>query len=252
MTTQQPLITRRKLFIDIETVPLCDPTDEATMPALTKRIWEAKYKTNNPEPGRMALFPEFSKVFCISVWYFKEVTPEADESPASPKPAVEYKKIVDNIYATDEKTMLTKFATVIGSGKFGIIIWHNAKQFDIPFLIKRYIANNMKVPKELHFLWKKPRELTDMIHDTMDLRKGISWSSAGLDTICMALNIPSPKMWGMTGQDVWVWYRSTQNAEWLFEHYVKETTTYCNADVSATMDVYKAIMEAYDLFTIDA
>ena len=44
---------------------------------------------------------------------------------------------------------------------------HNAKEFDFPFLSKRILINDLKLPKLLNIAGKKPWELNHL--DTMDL-----------------------------------------------------------------------------------
>lgn len=78
------------------------------------------------------------------------------------------------------------------AGKSMRLCGHNIKNFDIPWLVKRMVMNNVAVPVQLQVWGKKPWELTYL--DTSDLWALGSWNSyISLDLLSASLDIPSPK-----------------------------------------------------------
>jgi 3'-5' exonuclease len=66
----------------------------------------------------------------------------------------------------------------------------NIISFDIPFLCRRYMVHGMKIPAILNTYGLKPREINHI--DVMNMWK-MSGISAGLETLCCTLGIPSSK-----------------------------------------------------------
>lgn len=192
-----------KLFIDIETVPTGWFGDER----------KSKYEEKHGEARW--LFAEFSKVVCISVWYEGK----------------EWKLITKSFYWDNEKEILEWFSGV--ANKQVVFVWHNVKWFDLPFLIKRYLVNRIKVPNGLKFHWKKPWEVE--IIDTADLWKSMWRQYTSLDIICKALWIETPKQW-IDGSQVAEFYKN-----WKIE----EIKDYCEKDVTAVYELYKVFEEFY-------
>jgi hypothetical protein len=69
---------------------------------------------------------------------------------------------------------------------------HNAKEFDIPFLARRMIINQIALPDKLNLFGKKPWEIPHL--DTLELWKfGDYKHYTSLKLMCKVLGIPSPK-----------------------------------------------------------
>jgi uncharacterized protein YprB with RNaseH-like and TPR domain len=66
---------------------------------------------------------------------------------------------------------------------------HNAKEFDIPFLARRMIINNIAIPDKLN-LFEKPWEIPHL--DTLELWKFGDYKHV-LKLMCKVLGIPSSK-----------------------------------------------------------
>ena len=98
---------------------------------------------------------------------------------------------------------------------------HNIKKFDIPWLAKRMIINEVAVPQQLQVWGKKPWEITHF--DT-----GESWSMGNwegyvsLDVLSCSLGVPSPKTF-MKGEYV-------GKAFWESKEFTK-IKEYCEEDV---------------------
>jgi len=246
-------ISPRVVFFDIETAPLRDVNnvekqnwsiviDFWSTPEQTQKTRLKSYANNN-EVEKMWLYPEFAKVICVSVGAFDY---SAEDLTTGDWKIIPNKRI-KTLMSDDEKYILEEFAKVAEACEK--LVWHNAVRFDAPFLMKRYIVNWMKVPKVLRWSEQqkwirtniKPRECK--IEDTMKMRQWFWWISSSLETISSALWIPSPKEnidWSQVSKQ----YRSSR--EWsLKEKFEKDLTTYCEADVKATMEIYSKIVESY-------
>lgn len=70
-------MSKKIIWIDIETAPLRSSEEE--MPSEVMKVWKEKYCSDQPESmtprewfrEKSALFPEFSRIVCISVGYEK-------------------------------------------------------------------------------------------------------------------------------------------------------------------------------------
>ena len=69
---------------------------------------------------------------------------------------------------------------------------HNGREFDFPFLSRRILINDLKLPKILDIAGKKPWELNHL--DTMDLwRFGDYKNYTSIKLLSELFNIPTPK-----------------------------------------------------------
>ena len=107
------------------------------------------------------------------------------------------------------------------AGKSMRLCGHNIKKFDIPWLAKRMIMNDIPVPVQLQVWGKKPWELTHL--DTGELWSFGSWEGyVTLDLLSASLDVPSPKA-DMHGSYVGETF-------WKEKNYTK-IMTYCEEDV---------------------
>lgn len=243
-------ISSSTIFFDVETVPLWDVQEKmrcidderreyenyedfGDMPPAAKEIWKKRYWEKN-EISKMWLYPEFAKVVCISAGYYM---PDGSRKMAT--------------WANDdEKTVLEWFAKVLE--KAYKVVWHNAINFDAPFLERRYIINGMTVPNVIRGtalddkgLYKPKKPWDVRVEDTMLMRKTTAWSSSGLETICLALGIPSPKT-DMDGSKVAEKYYASVWSWGMLDLFYRQIKDYCEKDVDATMQVYRKILSCYN------
>ena len=211
---------RKVLFIDIETVSRYKRFEE--LDASWQNLWELKHSTfqNNTDTAadsyekRAAIFAEFGKVICISLGYFhKNKNTNSDEFR------------VKSFFDSDEKTLLTNFALLLEKYFSDEHDWqlcgHNIKEFDIPFLCRRMMANGIKLPEMLDLSGRKPWEVN--IIDTMQQWKfGDYKNYTSLKLIAATLDIPSPKD-DIEGKDVGHVYWNENN--------LPRIVTYCQRDV---------------------
>jgi len=171
------------LFIDIETVPQVYSYNE--LKEDDKKHWNNKWRYNkdlNPEElyNKAGIYAEFAKVISIGLGYFNED-----------------KFRVKCISGHDEKKVLQELAILLdkhfNSESKHALCAHNGKEFDFPFLCRRFLINGLKLPRLLQLQGKKPWECKHLI-DTMELWKfGDLKNYTSLDLLAHVMGIPSPK-----------------------------------------------------------
>ncbi|NND93515.1 MAG: 3'-5' exonuclease [Flavobacteriales bacterium] len=205
------------LFIDIETAPLAyqfSELDDRTQELWSlKTRWVQEREEKSPEEvyERAGIYAEFSKVICASVGYFANVDGERTFR-------------IKSFCGDDEKALLTDLAELFKkffSRNGTLLCAHNGKEFDFPFLARRYIINGLRLPDVLDLAGKKPWEVSHL--DTMDLWKfGDYKHYTSVDLLSHALGIPSPKS-DISGADVAKVYHE--------DHDLERIQTYCEKDV---------------------
>ena len=106
---------------------------------------------------------------------------------------------------------------------------HNGKEFDIPFLCRRILINQLKLPFLLNIAGKKPWEIKHI--DTMEQWKfGDYKNYTSLDLLTYVFDIPTPKD-DIDGSMVAKVYYEDQNLERI--------VSYCEKDVVATIQLFR-------------
>jgi hypothetical protein len=175
------------LFLDIETVPICPSFSELEIEY--REFWEKKsqqFRKDNQTAEevyqRAGIYSEFGKVICIS---FGVVHLRDNNRFLRLK----------SIFGNEEKTLLDEFAgllTKMNKSKDLILCAHNGKEFDFPYLSRRMLINEIKLPAILDVAGRKPWE-TPYI-DTMELWKfGDYKNYTSLNLLSFLFGIPSPK-----------------------------------------------------------
>lgn len=218
------------LFVDIETVSEKKDFDE--LPSEMKDFWKNKSKYWMKEEvvsetevseiynNKAGIYAEFAKVICISVGiiYAKNEKNEIR---------------IKSFYGDDEKKLLEEFAGLLNS-KFDKpdkyrICGHNIREFDIPFLSRRMVINEIKLPELFNIAGKKPWEVQH-ITDTMEMWKfGDYKNYTSLALLATILGIKSPKDdidGSMVGQVYW----ETGDLERIVR--------YCEKDVKTVAQIY--------------
>ena len=181
----------------------------------TKTEIEVLDNLNKKEVYRQtaALFPEFGKVACVSLGFVMKGGKTKFES----------------FYGVDEIDILKKVRDIfnkIDSMDFDLC-GQNIKNFDIPFLAKRYVINGLKTPTIFPKHDTKPWEMR--VLDTKEIWSfGGKYGLSSLDLICMSLNIDSPKNGDVKGNNVGTNF-------WVDNH--EEIKDYCEKDVKALIDI---------------
>lgn len=216
------------LFIDIETVPIVP--DFSLLPDALQNEWARKSKfikspvDENASPAilfgeKAGIFSEFAKVVCIGFGNLQE----QDNSLK-----MRLKALVND----DEKVLLKDFCEMIGRFtkhyKEIRFCGHNIKEFDIPFLCRRMIINDIPLPQCMQISGKKPWETSHL--DTMEMWKfGDFKNFTALSLLATVLGIPSPKS-DIDGSQVAGVYWNDKD--------LPRIGRYCLQDVLTTAKVY--------------
>ena len=106
---------------------------------------------------------------------------------------------------------------------------HNGKEFDIPFLARRFLINGMTLPHLLNVAGKKPWEIKQI--DTMELWKfGDFKHYTSLDLLTHIFKIPTPKD-DIDGSQVAKVYYEDNDLDRIIK--------YCEKDVVATIQLLR-------------
>lgn len=218
------------LFLDIETVPECKAFEDLS--SVKQKLWEQKsaYKRKYEAKGKeeisaedyyknAGIWAEFGKIICISVGYFNLSIKES-----------EYEFRIKSFYGHDEKDILFEFSELL-MNYFNqpnhLICGHNVKEFDIPYMARRLLINEVKLPKLLNLFGKKPWEVPHL--DTLELWKfGDYKHFTSLKLLTEILGIASPKD-DIDGSEVRGVYYDENNLERIVK--------YCEKDVIAVAQV---------------
>lgn len=129
----------------------------------------------------------------------------------------------------EEKSIVKNLVDTLVKSSKRAIVGVNSNGFDLPYLRKRHNILGMgDYPEFLNDVGKKPWEQPFL--DIMTLFKGSGFITDGLDEMCMAYGIPSPKHTGVKGSEV-------NKAFW--DGKIDEIVTYCEADVFSTINLFR-------------
>ena len=227
------------LFIDIETVTITDSLEKLPevlgSDALSHWANKAKYeRQKNPDltdatdaeiyADMGVLYPEFGKIITISVGQVK-----FEDGQPVPK--------IRSIYGDNEQEILEEFMDmmrkIFTANINAQLVGHNINRFDLPYIIKRSVVNDVSIPAKLHLQKLKPWETC--LLDTTEIWKFGSYAGgASLGLICDLLQIPTPKV-NMKGSDV-------TNIYWKKDG-LEEIKDYCELDIIATMNLMLKIAQ---------
>jgi len=210
------------LFLDIETVPVSPSFNE--LETAHREFWDKKSQQFRKENQtaeevyqRAGIYAEFGKIICISFGI------------AHLKDNNRFLRL-KSIFGDDEKIILTEFAnllTKMSKSNDLLLCAHNGKEFDFPYLSRRMLINEIKVPNILDTAGRKPWET--LFLDTMELWKfGDYKNYTSLNLLSYLFGIPSPKsdIDGSMVADVY----------WK-EHDLPRIARYCQNDVLAIVQL---------------
>ncbi len=176
------------LFLDIETV--ASTNEYEALDERMKTQWARKalfFKREREQTDeeifkeRAGIYAEFGKIVCIAVGKFIET----DNGLALRTKAY---------YGDDEYALLCDFKKMIekldpSSLK---LCAHNGKEFDYPYLCRRFLINGISLPASLNLMGKKSWEVQHL--DTLDMWKfGDYKHYTSLELLATLFNIPTSK-----------------------------------------------------------
>ncbi|TCZ66425.1 3'-5' exonuclease [Flaviaesturariibacter aridisoli] len=176
------------LFLDIETVP--QYADYNELPDHWRGLWDAKAaiiaRGSAADPAslyeRAGIYAEFGKIICISYGWIEEGSAGR-------------KLLVNALAGHDEADLLRRFGALLQqdwSRSDRYLCAHNGKEFDYPYLCRRFVINGIAIPEPLLIAGRKPWEVRHL--DTMELWKfGDFKSYTSLALLAACLGVPSPK-----------------------------------------------------------
>ena len=209
------------LFIDIET---STTTAELDINSSTFDAWAYSNRKNDETDQELvdmykksaALNSDFGRVVCISVGMVY---------------GTGFKTTSFN--DLDEKTMIKDFYSMLDKFKGKYLCGHNINSFDIPYIAKRGMINNI-IPHDLvDTSGCKPWDLRWLL-DTKVLWQMAGFARTSLITLTNVLGIPSPKQ-DITGPEVPAYFWENP------EGHIKRISDYCERDVSSVYEVLKKL-----------
>jgi hypothetical protein len=228
------------LFLDIETVPGTSEFDD--LDEELQELWGLKSRTllRRPEGEvefdemaelyntRAGIYAEFGKIVCISVGFMTR-------QPGTNEPLMRLKSFTNHV----EASLLEDFSELLAKhfnnpDKFAIC-GHNIKEFDIPYICRRMLINQLPFPKMLDIAGKKPWETKHLL-DTLELWKfGDNKNYTSLRLLAAVFGFPSPKD-DMDGSDVARVYWEDRDLDRIAH--------YCEKDVLATAQLFLKMKRA--------
>jgi DNA polymerase elongation subunit (family B) len=221
------------LFLDVETVS--QYREFETLDEHGKQLWQQKigFMARRDDhqwvdedyaesyKSRAAIYAEFGKVIVISAGI---ITNLEDETP---------NLRIKSFYGHNESEVLEAFSSILQKNfhdpNIHILCGHNIREFDIPYLCRRFVVHGIEIPSLINISGKKPWEVK-FIADTLELWKyGDHKNFTSLDLLSYSLGIPSPKTvmdGSMVGQAYWA------------DDRLEEIKQYCERDVVTVAQIY--------------
>jgi 3'-5' exonuclease len=222
------------LFLDIETAsqqPVYSDLDDTF-----KSLWQDKSRSilrrydeelteeaaEELYPQRAAIFAEFGKIICISVGI-------VHRDPQDQRLKVRLKSFASD----DEAELLKDFSRLVqqyyNDPMRHFLCGHNIREFDVPYMCRRMVVNQLPLPNILDLAGKKPWETKHLL-DTLELWKfGDHKHYTSLKLLAAVLGFPSPKD-DIDGSNVGRVYWQEKDLERI--------SLYCEKDVLATIQLF--------------
>ena len=221
--------TEDLIVIDIETASVAASYN--LLSEEWQELWQEKTTRILPEgltaaefyPKRAGVMAEFSKIICISIGYFIREQ--------------QLKIRVKSFYGDDEKKILAEFLQTVSKIESFNNNWcfagHNIKEFDIPFICRRLLVNNLRIPAYLDFQNMKPWE-TNIVDTFQYWRFGDYKNYTSLKLLAAAMGVASPKD-DIDGSMVGELFHHGTDEERIVN--IKRIATYCQKDVVTTANI---------------
>jgi DNA polymerase elongation subunit (family B) len=179
------------LFLDIETAAMMACYED--LPPRMQEAWKYESRKIREEDypaasagekfdRHAAFYAEFGRVVCISAGFLNFM------------PGKDPELIIKSFCSSDERLLLTAFGQMLDKQKrCTCLCAHNGREFDYPFLGKRFLIQGLPLPRCLSLKDKAGWE-TRHLMDTMSLWRFSSWKeNRRLELICAVLDIPTSK-----------------------------------------------------------
>lgn len=203
------------LFLDIETVPEVEHFSDLSSEKQDLWAQKSQYQRKDdfsPEEyyHRAGIWAEFGKIICISVGYF---APE-ETSRSFRITTISGKE--DSILKQFKSLLETHF-----NHPKHLLCAHNGKEFDFPYIARRMLIHNIKLPSKLNLFGEKPWEVPHL--DTLELWKfGDYKHYTSLKLMTNVLDIPSPKD-DIDGSEIFSVYYNDNDIHRIIDYCQKDT-----------------------------
>lgn len=215
----------RILFIDIETVPGSGAWEELSEPE--QILWDKKTKFQRKDEisaeefysERAGIMAEFGKIICITIGMLEK------------NDTLKIKSFAGD----DEKKILLEFGEIFNSPRLKDVILcaHNGKEFDFPWIARRFLINGIMPPVPFQMFGKKPWEIPHI--DTMELWKfGDYKSFVSLELLAHLFGIPTPK------DDI---DGSMVSSIYYIEKDLQRIVDYCEKDVLTLANIFRRMRQ---------
>lgn len=217
------------LYIDIETCSL--KPDFFSLSSREQEFWEKKcrYHLNNISKSEDAvsmlaslyraksgIYAEFAKVVCVSVGF-------------TIKKGVQSSFVSKSFCHPNEELVLMAFSHFLAEHiEFRSLCGHNIREFDVPFLARRFSVHGIGIPDLLNVRGKRPWEVKHLI-DTMELWKfGDYKHFTSLGLLASLFHLEDPKS-NFSGEDV-------HDTYWIRKD-MDKIRRYCENDVRTVYEL---------------
>ncbi|KQR95323.1 3'-5' exonuclease [Chryseobacterium sp. Leaf180] len=220
----QHIPIEKVLFFDIETVP--QHGDWSEVPETEKELWDKKTRHQRKDEisskefyDRAGIMAEFGKIICITI------------------AMIDHQSMlkIRSFAGDDEVKMLREFGEIFNSQRLRDVILcaHNGKEFDFPWIARRFLINGMQPPKPFQMFGKKPWEIPHI--DTMELWKfGDYKSFISLELLAHVFGIPTPK------DDI---DGSMVSSIYHIEKDLQRIVAYCEKDVLTLANIFRRMRQ---------
>jgi len=219
------------LFLDIETVS--NKRTYAELDINLQKFWKIKCRGILRRQGeevseeeaaalfteKAGIYAEFGKIVCISVGFLVKPDKKSDWN-------IRLKSFANR----DEKVLLTEFGQLVeqyyNNPSKSFFCGHNIREFDMPYICRRMLINQLSLPYSMDIAGKKPWETAHFL-DTLTLWKfGDYKNYTSLSLLAAVFGFPTPKD-DIDGSEV--------GKVFWEEDDLKRIAKYCEKDVLATI-----------------
>jgi uncharacterized protein YprB with RNaseH-like and TPR domain len=221
----QNIAIEKVLFLDIETVPQfgewtsLSETEQKLRDKKTRFQRKEEISAEDFYGERAGIMAEFGKIICISVGMME------------PGGKLKIKSFADD----DERKLLEEFGQIFNKPKMSEVILcaHNGKEFDFPWIARRFLIHGMQPPFPFQLFGKKPWEIPHL--DTMELWKfGDYKSFVSLELLAHVFGIPTPK------DDI---DGSMVSSIYYIEKELFRIVLYCEKDVLTLANIFRRMRQ---------
>lgn len=221
----QHIPIERILFIDIETVPGSGSWEE--LPEPEQMLWDKKTRFQRKDEisaqdfysEKAGIMAEFGKIICITIGMLEK------------NDTLKIKSFAGH----NEKKILQEFGEIFNSQRLRDVILcaHNGKEFDFPWIARRFLINGMMPPVPFQMFGKKPWEIPHI--DTMELWKfGDYKSFVSLELLAHLFKVPTPK------DDI---DGSMVSSIYYIEKDLQRIVDYCEKDVLTLANIFRRMRQ---------